>query len=565
MAFKIEIIFTLTVFLNVGLGCESNQVDQLTARQGLDELLKEESYSYANNLWTTPYYYNYQPRTPLPGFANTYEGRTPVNRQQPNYFIKDEDNLPESRLFLGNIATNLIGSSLFNNRFSPANQFRPFANLFNRIPAANSRNNFDSCTSPAGENGICAMSSVCSLFNGRPSGSCSMSRVCCVNVVNGCGKTVTLNNTYWQSPATASSPSNCALTIKLDAKLAEQSSKPICQIRLDMVSFTTAPPVAGTCMDTFQVGGAATMAPTICGVNTGQHMYLNVPSSGVTPSDVQLMFNFAGGAATRSWNIKIAMLPCGADYLAPPDCLQYFTSAAGRVSSFNWQDTAGAHQLNNQNYQICFRTELVSSQPATEACVSACTVTSGDAFSITTPTSTAAATTAATVAEKVKAVEKAQADLTAAEKVVTDAGATPTDAQKQDVVDKKTALDKAKADLATAQAAAATAASTAASLSGNGISTQVNGVATAVCQYDFLLIGGGRDATRTEADRYCGNALNPAAAGTATSVQVCTPIKPFKMTYRTDSTEAAVAAATNILPAPADTLNTGFCLEYQQK
>lgn len=44
-------------------------------------------------------------------------------------------------------------------------------------------------------------------------------------------------------------------------------------------------------------------------------MYLDVPSSGVTPSDVQLMFNFVAGAATRSWNIKVAMLPCGADYL----------------------------------------------------------------------------------------------------------------------------------------------------------------------------------------------------------------------------------------------------------
>ncbi len=44
-------------------------------------------------------------------------------------------------------------------------------------------------------------------------------------------------------------------------------------------------------------------------------VYLDVPSSGITPSDVQLMFNFATGTTTRSWNIKIAMLPCGASYL----------------------------------------------------------------------------------------------------------------------------------------------------------------------------------------------------------------------------------------------------------
>jgi hypothetical protein len=114
-------------------------------------------------------------------------------------------------------------------------------------------------------------------------------------------------------------------------------------------------------------------------------VYLDVPSSAITPTDVQLMFNFAAGTSTRSWNIKIALLPCGASYLgnkftfiknslgkflinfllipiAPTDCLQYFKSATGRVKSFNWQDAAGAQQLNNQNYNICFRTELVSSQ-----------------------------------------------------------------------------------------------------------------------------------------------------------------------------------------------------------
>lgn len=33
---------------------------------------------------------------------------------------------------------------------------------------------------------------------------------------------------------------------------------------------------------------------------------------------------------------------------------------------------------------------------------------------------------------------------------------------------------------------------------------------TAVCLYDFLLIAGGRDTNGNQADRFCGNALNPA-------------------------------------------------------
>jgi hypothetical protein len=45
-----------------------------------------------------------------------------------------------------------------------------------------------------------------------------------------------------------------------------------------------------------------------------------------------------------------------------------------------------------------------------------------------------------------------------------------------------------------------------------------NPVTGAVCLYDFLLIAGGRDANGVEADRYCGNALNPAPIPTAFAV-----------------------------------------------
>ncbi len=58
-------------------------------------------------------------------------------------------------------------------------------------------------------------------------------------------------------------------------------------------------------------------------------------------------------------NVHLLDFPC--HFVAPPDCLQYFTAGAGQVKSFNWQDSAAAQQLNNQNYNICFRTELVAS------------------------------------------------------------------------------------------------------------------------------------------------------------------------------------------------------------
>jgi hypothetical protein len=44
-------------------------------------------------------------------------------------------------------------------------------------------------------------------------------------------------------------------------------------------------------------------------------VYLNVPSSDISPNNVQLIFTFSPAVTTRTWNIKIAMLPCGATYL----------------------------------------------------------------------------------------------------------------------------------------------------------------------------------------------------------------------------------------------------------
>ncbi|XP_045027802.1 uncharacterized protein LOC116920531 [Daphnia magna] len=515
---KFCVLLSVFLMLQVSRACDgSNEEDQLgSARQQSDDYYAN-AYGFTPETWNALYYPSSVPVTEYPG---QYEGRTTLSSPTPisvnpfakyfaNSYTGEEVNPAEGRFAFGALGTNLINTGIFNNRFTPANTFRPFQNFGNRVPIIvnpnfnNPVSGFDDCTSPSGESGICVPGKVCSLFGGRPSGSCILGKVCCVNAITTCGGTVTLNNTFWQSPTTAvSAPTTCALTVRMNSKLAEQLKKPICQIRLDFVSFTIGRPTLGVCADTFTVGGSTSVVPTICGENTGQHMYLDVPSSAITPTDVQLIFNFAAGTATRAWNIKIAMLPCGASYLAPADCLQYYTSATGRVRSFNWQDAAGGHQLNNQNYNICFRTELVSAQRATRMCVSVCTVANGgDAFSITT--------------NPFVAVNSAA-----------------------------------------------------------GISTvDANNVAVATCLYDFLAIAGARDATGIEADRYCGNHLNPAvgtpqAPGAGTPVEVCTPIRPFKMTYRTDGTELAVGAPftpTNPIVAIADNANTGFCLDYQER
>lgn len=491
-----------------GRACDgNNEAEQLAAaRQESDEYFAS-AYGFDSAPWGSS---DYQPSARVQGYVNPYEGRSPQNRVQANYNpfkkyfnIANENDQPEGRFALGGLGANIINTGLFNNRFTPANTWRPFSSLSNRIPVTvnpnfnNPLSNFDACTSPSGDSGICAPGSVCSLFGGRPSGSCVLGKVCCINAITTCGGTVTLNNTYWQSSSTpVSAPSTCALTVRLDTKLVEQLAKPICQIRLDFVSFTTQQPTDGTCTDSFIVGGSTNVVPIICGDNSGQHMYIDVPSSALTPTDVQLMFNFAAGVATRTWNIKIAMLPCGASYLAPPGCLQYFTASSGRVRSFNWQDVGAptsTRQLNNQNYNICFRTELVTGQRAAQMCLTPCTVIPrGFAFSLTD--------------DPVAPVNPGAAV-------------------------------------------------------GTGDNT---------CYYDFLAIVGGTNlATAATADRFCGNALNPTPGGP--NVEVCTGVRPFRITFVTNGDEVAippVAAAPGVpavIGALLDRNNVGFCLDYLER
>jgi hypothetical protein len=65
MARAIEIFLSFSLILTTIWACKDGQVNQLRARQGLDELLNANS--YPTNPWVFPYYYNIQPRVPFAG------------------------------------------------------------------------------------------------------------------------------------------------------------------------------------------------------------------------------------------------------------------------------------------------------------------------------------------------------------------------------------------------------------------------------------------------------------------------------------------------------------------
>jgi len=115
-------------------------------------------------------------------------------------------------------------------------------------------------------------------------------------------------------------------------------------------------PKFGDCVyDVFTVSSPGNPAPpAICGYNTGQHMY--VDSSDLCNKITFTLDTEVGFA--RKWDIKVTQYDemDDARYLPPPGCLQWFTGSLGKVSNFNYRNTASYH-LSSQRYSICWRRE----------------------------------------------------------------------------------------------------------------------------------------------------------------------------------------------------------------
>lgn len=79
--------------------------------------------------------------------------------------------------------------------------------------------------------------------------------------------------------------------------------------------------------------------------------------------DVTLTFGDTT-TTSRSWDITVTQYKCSelSQKGGPPGCLQYYTGANGRISSFNFPPTAttitgSVTHLSNQDYTMCIRRE----------------------------------------------------------------------------------------------------------------------------------------------------------------------------------------------------------------
>jgi len=225
----------------------------------------------------------------------------------------------------------------------------------------------DACGGSNGFNGTCYTASECSSLGGTASGTCASSfGVCCVFSI-ACGGSSSANNSYAiiSSYSTSTDSDPCTYTFC-------PTSSDVCKLRIDFDTMVLTAPsgvsstaaaadsiTVGDCtVDSLTVSNPGGVTPpTICGYNTGQHMF--VPAS---PQCNQINIDIDTGTTTttRKWQIKVTQYECGNMMAPEQDCLQYLTATSGTIASFNWDTSSSTvsqtqYHLSSQYYDICIR------------------------------------------------------------------------------------------------------------------------------------------------------------------------------------------------------------------
>lgn len=239
-------------------------------------------------------------------------------------------------------------------------------------------------------NGTCFTSAECDSAGGTEDGNCADGFGVCCSVTITSGESTSLNQSYIVETTPASGTYRIC-----------PCSTDVCRIRFDFTTFTLAAPFTaatmgqavtaagaanniaqnsgqsiGDCLtDQFSItGSGGSGTPIICGTNTGQHVI--VDSDGSACAIVSSSIGTTAATTTRSLDIMVTQFKCGDEMGGPSGCLQWHTSAAGFVRSFNFPDQAAGTNvastvthLSSQKYNICIR------QPTdtTMICYIACT------------------------------------------------------------------------------------------------------------------------------------------------------------------------------------------------
>jgi len=222
--------------------------------------------------------------------------------------------------------------------------------------------NHDQCISTSttasgsSRDGTCLTESECEKRNGNVFGTCASGfGVCCVFVESNCDSIVKENITYVRKIVNGDVQS-CTFNIQ---KITPDS---ICSLRLDFEIFSTIKSLTdsletngGTCTDTFiaRVDATGDSTPTICGENSGQHVYLDFGEGESNQAILEFTFDTTTSTAQRGFEISVSQIECKSAFRAPSGCLQYHFGTRGRLTTFNFDGSNG--HLANQQYNICLK------------------------------------------------------------------------------------------------------------------------------------------------------------------------------------------------------------------
>jgi len=137
----------------------------------------------------------------------------------------------------------------------------------------------------------------------------------------------------------------------------------VCAVKFDFINvqLTDPTPATGACTDALTVAtparnqGAGFVPGALCGVLTGQHMYVDVNTAGGAMA-ATININTDNTAGNRFWKILVQRIACDSPDLPPAGCLQFFTGLSGMITSFNGARMGDAHQMiQNQQYRVCIK------------------------------------------------------------------------------------------------------------------------------------------------------------------------------------------------------------------
>merc|ERR1712241_1296602 len=135
----------------------------------------------------------------------------------------------------------------------------------------------------------------------------------------------------------------------------------VCAVKFDFINVQLRDPDAdGECGDALTVAtpargttSAGFVPGALCGVLTGQHVYVDVNTAGGAMA-ATININNDNTAFNRVWKILVQRIACDSPDLPPAGCLQFFTGLSGMITSFNGARMGNAQQMiQNQQYRVC--------------------------------------------------------------------------------------------------------------------------------------------------------------------------------------------------------------------